>query len=79
VSIANDAPSTLVGVAELEAKGSGRGGARSDEPCGADLRYRQFGHAELAIPRFDASVTFFTDVYGLTLVGEEPIGSAVAV
>jgi catechol 2,3-dioxygenase len=38
----------------------------------------RLGHAELLTPRLDESVTFCTDAYGLTLVGEEPIGSAVA-
>jgi catechol 2,3-dioxygenase len=32
----------------------------------------QLGHAELRTPCLDESVAFFTDVYGLTLVGETP-------
>ncbi|WP_224779426.1 VOC family protein [Leucobacter sp. Psy1] len=32
----------------------------------------QLGHTELLTPNLDESVAFFTDVYGLYLVGEEP-------
>jgi catechol 2,3-dioxygenase len=32
----------------------------------------QLGHAELRTPRLEESVAFFTDIYGLTLVGETP-------